>query len=111
MVTESVLQALRATLEDERAALARQLDALGEPGATHDLDPNFADSGQVAAEQGEARMLAGSLREQLGDVERALQAMADGAYGRCEQCGRDIGEARLEAVPTARRCIECAGRR
>ncbi len=111
MVTEDLLGMLRATLEEERAALVRQLDALGEPGASHDVDPNFADSGQVAAEQGEARMLAGSLRDQLAGVERALQAMTDGTYGRCEHCGQDIAEARLEAVPTARRCIDCAGRR
>ncbi|MCD9197185.1 TraR/DksA family transcriptional regulator [Aeromicrobium wangtongii] len=31
-----------------------------------------------------------------------------GTYGRCESCGEVIAAARLEARPTARRCVACA---
>ena len=27
--------------------------------------------------------------------------------GKCQTCGRDIGEERLAAVPTATRCVSC----
>ena len=30
----------------------------------------------------------------------------NGSYGNCEACGKPISEARLEAIPTARYCIE-----
>lgn len=51
-----------------------------------------------------------SEQETLTEVEDALQAMADGTYGRCATCGQEIEFARLEARPYARRCIICQER-
>jgi DnaK suppressor protein len=106
---ESLLTTLRASLEDEQAHLRQQLGEL-EAGneASLTFDENFADSGQVAAEQGEAMALAGSLKDQLDDVERALKKMDEGTYGLCEVDGRPINEARLEAMPATRFCIDHA---
>jgi len=97
----------RAALEEERAQLKSQLADLGVDGGIA-YDENFADSGQVAAEQGENRALVGQLEETLMEVERALAKLDDGKYGECEVCGKDIGEARLEAMPATRYCIDCA---
>jgi RNA polymerase-binding protein DksA len=47
----------------------------------------------------------------LGDIEAALQRVKDGEYGVCTDCGDDIGFARLEAYPTAKRCIVCQEQR
>ena len=41
-------------------------------------------------------------------VQSALERIADGTYGICENCGEDIAEARLEAIPEATRCVNCA---
>jgi RNA polymerase-binding transcription factor DksA len=40
-------------------------------------------------------------------VEKALERIGSGEYGRCEVCGKEIPEERLEAVPWATLCIEC----
>ncbi|WP_394550921.1 TraR/DksA family transcriptional regulator [Agromyces sp. MMS24-JH15] len=45
---------------------------------------------------------------ELADVRRALARLADHSYGICENCGRPIAVARLEARPTATLCIDCA---
>jgi DnaK suppressor protein len=95
----------RSLLEEERDNLRGQLGELT-GGA---FDDNFADSGQVAAEQGENRSLASRLRDQLDDVELALARLDDGSYGSCETCGTPIGETRLEVMPAARFCITHAG--
>lgn len=96
-------------LESERSRLLAQLDELGfGPNGNLTYDTNFADSSQVTAERGEAERLAADLHDALVDVETALRRVADGSYGRCERCGKEISEARLEAMPTARRCLECA---
>ena len=100
---------LRGQLEDEAEQLQSQLKELGRDESSLDYDDNFADSGQVAAEQGENQALAARLREQLDDVETALTKLDDGNYGRCEVCGNQIGEARLGVMPAARFCIEHAG--
>jgi len=39
-------------------------------------------------------------------VRDALKRIKDGTYGRCIACGRQIPEARLEAVPWAAYCVE-----
>ena len=46
-----------------------------------------------------------------GLAEDALAKFDDGTYGECESCHRRIPEARLEAMPAARLCIECASQR
>ena len=43
---------------------------------------------------------------ELEELEAAVKRVDNGVYGRCEACGQPISEARLEAIPTARLCIE-----
>jgi DnaK suppressor protein len=100
---------LRPALEAEGRHLREQLKELDRDESSLAFDENFADSAQVAAEQGENAALAVQLREQLDDVERALAKLDEGTYGRCEVCGEPIGEARLEAMPATRFCIQHAG--
>jgi RNA polymerase-binding transcription factor DksA len=108
MVAQKSLDGLRAELVAERDGLRRQLEDLGVSGDGFSFDEGFADSGQVAAEQGETRMLAATLTEQLRDVERALDKLDEGEYGRCEECGAEIAQPRLEAMPATRYCIQHA---
>ena len=110
MADQSLLSTVRSDLNAERERLEAQIASL-EPGhgaSSPDFDDNFADSGQVAAEQGENKVLASQLRSELDEVERALAKMDDGTYGACETCGRAIAPDRLEAMPAARFCIDHA---
>jgi DnaK suppressor protein len=97
-----------AALHAERAHLEVQLGELA-TGADAELeyDENFADSAQVAAEKGENRSLADSLREQLSDVDQALDRLDKGTYGVCTNCGEAIDPERLGAMPATPRCISC----
>ncbi len=59
-----------------------------------------------------ARARAAEQLEKLADqVRAALQRLGTGGYGRCERCGRAIPAGRLEALPWAVRCVECAALR
>lgn len=100
---------LRDGLETEATQLRDRIAELETEESPLAYDENFADSGQVAAEQGENLALAAQLREQLDDIERALTKLDDGTYGVCEVCGEPIAEARLAAIPAARFCIQHAG--
>lgn len=48
---------------------------------------------------------------ELTEVEQALARLADGSYGECVGCGNPIPRARLNAYPTATRCIACQEQR
>ena len=47
----------------------------------------------------------------MRDIEAALQRIKEGEYGVCIDCGDDIDFARLQAYPTAKRCIVCQEKR
>jgi RNA polymerase-binding protein DksA len=61
--------------------------------ADHEQTVNQAD---VARDVGE-----------LHEIAAALERIRSGDYGICDRCGGEIAAARLEAQPTARRCIRC----
>jgi DnaK suppressor protein len=46
-------------------------------------------------------------QHELKNLERALKRMDDGEYGNCLDCDAAIAVARLQAYPTAARCINC----
>lgn len=111
MPTPDALDTLRSSLRAERDHLRSQLGELGVGGEGMAFDENFADSGQVAAEKGEHRVLAHGIQDSLVDIDHALEKLDEGGYGRCERCGDEIGDARLEAMPATRFCIACASSR
>ena len=45
---------------------------------------------------------------QLEQAEAALARVADGTYGVCATCGRQITDARLAVRPAALQCVQCA---
>jgi DnaK suppressor protein len=112
-MSDATTSDLRAQLEQERDELRLRLADLGfaDGGTGLEYDGNFADSSQVTAERGEAEALANTLRETLLEVEHALAKFDDGTYGTCEGCGNVIAAPRLEAMPAARFCIDCASKR
>jgi RNA polymerase-binding protein DksA len=102
-------ESVRTSLEGQRDQLAARVGELHADDLAKTQDENFADGGQVAAEQDEIMALATDLRSQLNDVQHALEKLDAGTYGKCETCGEPIADERLEAMPTARYCMTHAG--
>lgn len=68
---------------------------------------HMADVGTEVFEQARDVAVARQLQKTYDDIERALAKFEDGTYGICESCGTIIELARLEALPSARYCMEC----
>ena len=47
------------------------------------------------------------LERDLHEYDQALDRIAHGTFGQCIDCGDQIDPARLEAMPTAVRCLRC----
>lgn len=43
----------------------------------------------------------------LNEIEDAIARIGEGSYGKCEACGIEINEERLELIPYARYCVTC----
>ena len=48
---------------------------------------------------------------ELADIEAAKKRLQEQRFGKCAECGDDIGSERLFAYPTARRCLLCQEQR
>jgi RNA polymerase-binding transcription factor DksA len=62
------------------------------------LEEEIEQTEEIFIEEGERR---------IGEARRAL---ADGSYGTCRDCAREIPAERLAAVPEAVRCVDCQRR-
>jgi DnaK suppressor protein len=93
---------------DELIAQIARLNAPREEGmAAIGFGKRAGDFTAIATEQEERAVTAEQLDAQLSVVNRAIAKVADGSYGGCDDCGKPIGDARLEALPTAVRCLDC----
>ncbi|WP_408899386.1 TraR/DksA family transcriptional regulator [Nocardioides sp. R1-1] len=108
----------RALLEAERAEAGRRLSGLTgsfdevvaasrDTNADDEHDPEGA---TIAFERSQLATLVAQVRRHLAEVDAALARLDAGTYGVCERCGEPIASARLEARPSARRCVACAAR-
>lgn len=114
MLDEATLSRLRASLEEQRENLRKEIQEQGaDPDSDElemDIERGFSDSAHSTAERSRVLSVVRALRSNLRDVERALAKMDLGTYGACESCGRPIGVERLEAIPWALLCIDCKRR-
>ncbi|UOQ87576.1 TraR/DksA C4-type zinc finger protein [Gracilibacillus salinarum] len=67
-------------------------------------DNHPADSGSELYEREKDIALNEHEKQELEDIERALQAINNKTYGQCEVCHRAIDQERLAAMPTTLRC-------
>lgn len=70
--------------------------------------PDFADRATEREGDEVLEDLGLAAQRELRAIDAALGRIEDGEYGTCTQCGGAISEARLEAVPTAALCRNCA---
>jgi DnaK suppressor protein len=47
------------------------------------------------------------VRQEMSDIEHALEKFEKGTYGLCENCGQPIDPERLEVLPQAAYCVNC----
>ena len=45
--------------------------------------------------------------DELRRIDTALARLSEGSYGLCEDCGAEIAEGRLQALPFTRLCVTC----
>jgi DnaK suppressor protein len=100
---------LRARLTGD---VSRMVDAAlnKDLGSVVRMPTDMADVATDAFEQELTLNLLGNEEEVLGQIDAALRRIEEGTYGQCEECGRGIPKARLDAIPYTPLCVECAAR-
>lgn len=105
-------------LKKEKAAIEKQLSTFADkdPNLKGDWDSRFPKfDGNIEEAAGEVEEYTSrlpvefSLETRLRDINLALEKLEKGEYGKCEKCGKNIEEKRLEILPAARLCMKCQG--
>ncbi len=110
------LESQRQLLLDERtnyirsaAVLKAQADSLAlehEPGDVQ-FDEEGGEGGTSNVDRELDLVLSAQARAAATEIDRALAKIDSGTYGVCEQCGEQIPDARLQALPQAALCVAC----
>jgi DnaK suppressor protein len=105
------LDGLRATLESRRAELSQEVhgrirdvrsDGTGDRNVLDD-----AESSEIDIQDDIEFALIQMKAETLKKIDTALRRIEEGDYGECFECGGEIAQARLRALPFAVRCRDC----
>lgn len=95
----------------DEAAQALELARQAEASAERSPDPGNAEAGSMKFEYEKELSMQQNSIDLLHKVEHAMERIESGEYGICESCGNDIPTARLDALPYAVFCVDCARRR
>jgi RNA polymerase-binding transcription factor DksA len=87
---------------------AEMADVVESATSTNGDDEHDPEGATVGFERAQLAALLSGAREHVADIDRALSRLSEGSYGFCVDCGDPIGPDRLEALPTAQRCVSCA---
>ncbi len=123
---KQLIEELKEKLESQKKSLQKELESFAkeDPNSKHNWDakyPNREDGDKEEAaddaqEYDNALSLEHSLELKLKNVSTALEKIAlgrsqtgeaQGVYGICEVCGKEIGEDRLLVCPEAKTCLKC----
>jgi RNA polymerase-binding protein DksA len=118
-LAKSTVEKFRARLEEERVRLEELIDEyeqeleearMSESSSDRSPDPGNAEASSTKLEYAKELSLEQNTLDLLSKVQWALAQMDEGKYGICESCGKSIPLARLDALPYATLCVDCARR-
>jgi DnaK suppressor protein len=116
-LAKSTMKKFQSQLEEEKDRLVALIEErereLEEAKATETAsernpDPDSADAASMKFEYMKEMSLERNSLDLLRKVEHALDRVKSGTYGICESCGEAIPVARLEVLPYATTCVNCA---
>ena len=92
-----ILSEVQGKIRDVRAEGAEKPHDVQDPGETSEVD--IQEDIEFALIQMKA--------ETLNKINEALSRLEEGTYGHCFECGEEIAQPRLRALPFAVRCKDC----
>lgn len=102
---QAVLQALRVEMQRVKQEIAEHA-RLAQERSTSGND--MGDDASQTTEVSKNLALKQHLERLLAQIEAAIRRIEQGLYGLCERCGQAIHPERLQALPYATTCMQCA---
>lgn len=108
-------EALKRRLLEERERLQREIadldaelsESLEDSSEESPYDQHMAEIAGVTLDREIDLTLEENALATIAQIDRGLEKLENGTYGRCDNCGKEIGEERLSVAPSANLCIDC----
>jgi DnaK suppressor protein len=119
-LAKSTVERFRKRLETEKTRLIELIEEyerelvvarLTESPSDRSPEPGNAEASSMKLEYAKELSIEQNTADLLHKVDHALERVAAGVYGLCESCGKSIPLERLDVLPYATLCIECATKR
>lgn len=115
---KKTLEQLKAKLLEHKAKAETELATFTKKDAKveGDYDTSFPDLGQMQSSDEAALKVATydsalpieyALELRLVEINKALERIANGTFGICDNCQEPIDPKRLEVMPEAKTCLKC----
>ena len=115
---KKILEQIEKKLKEKQAKIEKELASFAEKDEKikGDYDTRFPDFGTHQSPDEAALDVSAfastlpieyALELRLADVNKALEKIKKGGYGKCEKCNKPIDLKRLEAMPEAKTCVKC----
>ena len=101
---DRISEVLRDMLETLKG---KSLDSLGLMAREETASPDAVDRAAAESDRHMALIMGERDRQLISEIHEALARVKDGEYGICQECGEEIGLARLRVQPTATLCVHC----
>ncbi len=111
-----LLEEIKAKLINQREEIREQLKSFAKEDSSKEDDfktefPKFGDKEDDNATEvatfHDNLSLERNLETTLSEINQALKNIAEGKYGICQNCHKEIEEERLKVMPTATTCLKC----
>ena len=118
-LAKSTVERFKKRLEEEKERLEeliedyeRELEVarMTESSSDRSPDPGNAEASSMKLEYAKELSIEQNTLDLLGKVNHALERIEAGKYGNCERCGEAIPVERLDVLPYATLCVECAAK-
>ncbi len=110
-MNQKFLNSMKKALQEQRKAIVESLAVQSDDMKNLVKPVESGDEADVAADVIDRALLTAigtQDAKRLQQIDNALDRIYQGKYGRCIGCGKDIPQARLEALPYTQMCINCA---
>ena len=110
MLTKKKLADFRKILQGRLGDLLDEADEAVKNISESNADVSSDPTDQAVQELDRSRLLRLKDRERklIRKIEKAINSIDDGSYGKCDACSAPISEVRLKARPMTNYCIDCA---
>lgn len=98
---------LRQRLMQQKQELTARLERIS-ANVRRRLEPDSSERAKQLEDKDVVDALGNDARRELAKISSALRKIESGEFGKCDSCGTNIDDARLEAHPYATECLDCA---